>query len=787
MLQFLRKHQKIFFGLVAIVTIASLAFFGNSNNMQSAPSIPDRRLGSLIDASPLMHQEVELLVRFISTSPEEHGWLEKGQIPNLFNDGVVQKDFLQTGLLALATEPYNFEINSEIVERMQRARSYRHYMHPQAPFVSAEAVWNQFAPTLKQKVEKLQGAKTSDEALNVLAELYLEQQKLPSDVLRRVLTFQEKQYQWLAHDQKLDHANLDMFGFQTLEDWFGPKTMRLIAQFILNGAAEARRQGYHVSEQEARRSLEQNLYLAAKKTLSEHDLTGQDLHKLYRQQLHALQRDEKNIIELWQKVLEFRSLLEGIGSSVVVSEEDYQQFSGFACEKLRVDSYELPESLRLKSFRELLKLQTYLEATAGTPTKKISASLHLPQVLAPAGEIAHHTPELVEYRYSAEMAEVTNEALASRITLKEIYTREIDEAHWEQLKQEFPLLSPLAASTHQERYAALESVEAEMRRRIDQFTREAIVREHPEWIENAFVDTERKQVSFSLRKQGGQLPFIGVTNRDELHAMLKMAPLKNATSDEGLPLRFDTDELHHYEIMLLQPPSDLTLLSFEEVSKDGTLDALLDKKLEEAYPEVRKKNSAFFQASNGAWKPFAEVKDHVGAYVYADLLKAIETIANQAGVTWPKAATNSRGIEPLDLYAQYRMYAHANEALKAISQEGSDKGWVAEKSKTTDEQWSLVKKEKEMTRAQLQDLQLGLLFDNCPSWSSVLELKTAASSWSFIHAKEKIKPSRSEIDEMVKIGQKSLANDAKRNFIKSLRAEIVEKKALVFSPAEDVL
>lgn len=199
MLQFLRKYQKFFFGIVAVVIIASFCFFGTYPTIQSHAEIPDKRIGALIDESPLMQQEVELLVRFISTSPEERGWLEKGQMPNLLNDGVVQKEFLQTKLFPLIAKPYFSEIASEVQERVDKARVYRHYVHPQAPFLSSEAVWGRFFPAVKQGMEEIaKKSKADEESLCLLGDLYLEQRQLPPDVLRRILTFQEKQYEWIA-------------------------------------------------------------------------------------------------------------------------------------------------------------------------------------------------------------------------------------------------------------------------------------------------------------------------------------------------------------------------------------------------------------------------------------------------------------------------------------------------------------------------------------------------------------------------------------------------------------
>jgi hypothetical protein len=226
------------------------------------------------------------------------------------------------------------------------------------------------------------------------------------------------------------------------------------------------------------------------------------------------------------------------------------------------------------------------------------------------------------------------------------------------------------------------------------------------------------------------------------------------------------------------------MLTFAEASADGTLDALLDKKLEEAYPDVRKKNSAQFQSSTGAWRPLAEVKDNVGAYLYADLLKSIEISAKETGVDWPSPAGNARFSEPLELYAQHRLQPHVQEALDAISRGDGEEGWIAgDSSVRISEQWRLVKREKEMTRSQVQALHLAQLFElPVSTWSSVVALQP--NRWGFVRTLEKKKDEKSDTEALVKAGQERLGNEAKRAALQALLTDIAAKKAIVFAPSD---
>src|SRR5579883_1968472 len=194
MLQFMRKYQKCLFGIVAVVIIASFCFFGTYGTITSQTEIPDHRIGTLIDDSPMMQHEVEFLVRFLATSPDDRQLSEKGKMPNLFNDGVIQKEFLQTGFIASIAKPWFSEIASEMQERALKIRAYRHYVHPQAPFISAEAIFSQFFPSMRAEIEQLKGCQMNEEFLKLLSSLYLQQREMPSDLMRRILMYQEQQY-----------------------------------------------------------------------------------------------------------------------------------------------------------------------------------------------------------------------------------------------------------------------------------------------------------------------------------------------------------------------------------------------------------------------------------------------------------------------------------------------------------------------------------------------------------------------------------------------------------------
>src|ERR1700679_1097980 len=98
MLNFFRTYQKYFFILITVAVVVSFLFFGTYSAMGSQEiALPDKKIGLGVCGKPLMQQELASLTRLIGSSPFD-GMAEKGGIPNLLNDGVVEKDFLSTGL-----------------------------------------------------------------------------------------------------------------------------------------------------------------------------------------------------------------------------------------------------------------------------------------------------------------------------------------------------------------------------------------------------------------------------------------------------------------------------------------------------------------------------------------------------------------------------------------------------------------------------------------------------------------------------------------------------------------
>ncbi len=768
MLQLLRKHQKVLLSIVAVFTIASFLFFGSYSVMQPSREIPDQAIGKTINGKPIMREEFTLLTNFLNTSPYERQIFEKGGAPNLLNDGVVQKDFFQTGFAVMLAER-NFDfLKPEIEKKMERVKNFRRYVHPQAPFLSSQGIWQNLLPSLNLHYDALLKKVDVDaEVVALLSSLYLDQTHFPPDILRNILKYHQGQYDWLPADPFLDQGDLSIFGFTTLEDWMGHRLLSLMAQVILNGAALSQEQGHKVSLEEARASLYRNVHNAIIQ-VSGKEVTEAQVDQIYHKQTAMLHWQEDKVVAVWQKVLLFRKLLRDQGSSIIVDPQSLAASAAFAEELVKVDLYSLPSELELRNFRDLLKLQTYLEAVSPTQGRKTkSVSLGLPVVYATLDEIANRCPELVQTKVVAELQSVRAEQLATGVTLKDVYAWELEEQHWGQLCKAFPILQNRPSGTREDRYQALEKLPLQERASVDFYAKLEIVKAHPEWLESAFVKASKEKVEFGLRSQGGNMPLQGSIDREELKALLEKTAVGSVVS-------YSPDDKHCYRITLLQPMKPQEILSFAEARQDGTLDTLIDRQLTQSYPEVRKKHPALFALKDGEWKPFKEVQDLVGAEVYADLLSKIEEASQRLGVSWPA----QRGAA-LDEYAKYRLITHLDEARNAISGGASEEGWIrsnVQGDRDIAKQWRLFKEEHTLKRNQATELSLQGLFDSKVGQWSPVQFKMSGSSYFYLLREKMNKEGRT--DAIIDKTRELLSLDAERIML----SDILEKMA-----AQDVL
>lgn len=598
MLNFFRKYQKGFFIVVTFFIVISFVFFGTYSAFTKAPTMPDREIGRLVDGSVLKEQRFHGLLRLL-----EGGAEEGGRNINLLSDSMVHKDLILSGLGLLLAEHHFESMRPELEMRWKRAKHYSPYVHPFNPAINSKNVWSQFCPQILALLEELKNApeEFSKEQLPLLFALYAAQADFPPAYLLQMLYYQQGQQ--TRPDPGLPQANVALFGFQSVSDWFGEKFVEEIGKLILNGACIAREEGYKVTKEEALVDLYSNFYRGLKAYGQKETVSNEDAQKFFINQLHSIGLDENHASALWREVLYFRRMLHEVGNAVFVDSLAYNQFKGFAKPAHHICKYSLPQKLQFQNFREMIKFERYLEIVAEDDF------VDLPRALKTAEKIMDAYPELVYKEFEIEVASITKEEASAEVGLKETWNWEGE--NFAKLRKEFPVLASCKAENLDAQMEALDNLDEATRFKIDQFARMAIVEADPSRISGALnsMAGEREFVKVTLGK--GESPFSG----EHFLALLE-------TEDPRLSF-YTVDDETFYSIKVLNKGKGWNLAAFEEAE----MDQVLDRFLKTAYPSLKIK------------EPFEEAKDQVAAKVYADLLKSISSHA---------------AIGSLDDYAKHR-------------------------------------------------------------------------------------------------------------------------------------
>lgn len=762
MMIFLRKHQRIFFIFITFIIVISFCFFGTFSAMMSDDKIPDKIVAKAVDGSNIMQRQLEAMSRLLSSGHENRGAFEQGKMINLLNDGVIYKDFLMTGMGIMLAERHFDELKPDLEIRFNKAKHYRPYSHPQAPFISAEMIWQYVAPQmskhlvqLKQKCDAL-----NPEAFALFCSLYVDQASFPPEMLRKFLSMQLGKCNWAQKDPELEQGNLALFGYLTAEDWFGPKFLEIVSQFIINASILAEQKGYKVSYDEARADMLQNTFIGMQGLVPADQQSYQGAAEICRSQIRNMGLEELTAVNTWRSVMLFRRFFNDVGNAAFLDTVSYQQFAAYAKETVSVDLYQLPEELCFRDFRSFLKLQIYVDAVS----KNRGSPLSLTKSFLSADELEKKYPQLVQRRFFVEFSEASQEEIAQKISLKETWAWELEERNWSELARAFPALASANAQTRDARYAAIEKVEKTKRLEIDRFARHKIVGSHPEWIDEALTAAVPQKRWVSVRLKGGDLPFVGVFERAELIQQL----------DKGTALdRFTEDKEHFYRIKVLNSSPVKEVLTFAESARDDTLNELLDQKLEKGYTDVRGKDPEIFKKEDGTWKSFREVKDQIGSRVYADLLKAISEDFEQA--------TGKKVNDSLDFYVSHRFHRYMRDAKKQLEASPENPSLVRSTSPASEEataraplemQWLLVKNPTEIKRSSREAVDKEDLFKLSPgTWSSV-----AANQGTLSFSRILERPIKdADIQEEVAQGHQRLSIDAKRCLMQKVLTQLDNK------------
>lgn len=620
MLGFLRKYQKIIFGAVTTVLIVSLAFFGSYGGYESNTKVEEKDfpLGSAVDGSVMSHLEIDKISRFIGTDCYDLDLENTYERANFFNDGFIKKDIVATGVARMLAIEFFDSLQEDFQEKLEKQKTFKSYRHPDAPFLTQEAVWGQFLPDLSKGYHKIRSKdfELSKESVGSLIDVYLQNARFPSSYVKKVINYQENQYEWIRKDPYLSKVDFSMFHFHKFEDWFGKTFLNLISQIVHNASIYATNQGYKVSKQEAKADLLKNGFENLKAKNNNETISGELVDKYWKELLSILRMSEDEALRVWSKIMICRKLVNDYGNSIFVDNLLHDEFNQYASEKIEVTLYKLPEDLRFNDFDQWMQFQVYQDLTK----------------TANKDSLMKKAPELFSRTYEIEYAHISKQELQTKVPLKTMWNWQEQDQNWSKLAEKFSELSNHKKASRESRLEILERLATEKHEEIDAFSRAQILEEQGDVFLQTLAGTpmEKKTLAVTLGKNS--LDFPGIENPDELIKLLDKAQtkLKRDQSDQEAfkacqKLEFYTqDGENYFSFYLLKKSQDPKLMSFKEAREKQVLSSLLDKRLKEFYSKAKELKPSEFKTKEDKDKEYITAKNSIGKLYFEKSLKKIE-------------------------------------------------------------------------------------------------------------------------------------------------------------------
>ncbi len=625
MLQLFRKYQQYIFMVITTVVIITFTL-GGSAGIMSFSRNEDPVAFVAVDGTKISRSQIDRIAYFIGTDAEEKRNYGGVNGPNFLNDGVISKNFVETGMLSVLAKQFSDYLAEDFAVKSAKEKKDSLYVHPQAKFIGTEGIWKHFLPGTENSYRTLTKAENplDSEAFESRLKLFSAERKLPPGFKRYMLISQEKQYKGLEHDSTLDYADLSLFGYHRAEDWFGKKLMQLTAGFIINASIIAEQRGYVVTKEEALADLVRNAVVSFKQNEKSDRLNAENPSQYMANQLTLMGLDQNMAVSIWQKVLLFRRLFDETGSAVFVDSDSFKNYNAHAFEGVKGTIYRLPEELRFADPGSLAKFESYLDGVADRP-KEDKKRQDLPKKFKTVAQIEKTAPELLFKQYLLNVAEISKPALASQVSLKDTWQKQTTENFWKKLEVEFPELALSKAENTEQRFAALDTLDNNTRTRVDTFTRLAILDESPDKMRQALDKAPSKKMTVDIPLNGGKIFVKGNTDRKQFMTLLDIAPLG---SDPKGPLNYFTaDHKHYYRIEVLDKSATSEIMTFAEANKSGVLDERLDKTLKTFYENLKIKNPGTYVNSDQTPKPFSEVSTEVTEEYYKNFIASIEEYA----------------------------------------------------------------------------------------------------------------------------------------------------------------
>ncbi len=623
MLKFFRKYQKIFFAFIAFIVVITFSFFGTQGITTRISKPKDKDISIAYNGSVIKLSDIENMSYFLSTDSNDISLVHSHVRANLFNDGVIKNDIIRSGIAKIFIEKYFDQIKDSFKTKFEIIQRYKPFVHFNDPSISLANTLQMIDPKVLTLLKDLQDKKELNlDFFNTYIDLYNEQTKIQSELLRKILIYQERQNK-IEADPRLYQDSITLFGFESTIDWFGKDFIDLISQFIINTALFAKEKGYEVTQQEALVDLTSNLKKALNNQMKE------SITEYFKKMLSSLNMDEKKAINIWKNVLLFRKYFKDVSNNTLIDSLAYKEFANYSRAKANIKLYKLPASIQFKNFEDLIRFEMYLIAT----TNK-SNPLDVPNNFKSIEEIEKKYPQLVEKKYLVNVKQTNLDNVALKVKVKDMVLWQLEDKNWGKLKNKFSFIA--IAKTNKDKLDVIEKLDLSQKLVIDAFSRKEIVKENPQMIDETLRLENEKEYDFYFSKDTS-IP-IQIKDTDKLLQLLD--------SQDKIE-KYTEDNNNYFSFVVVQRPTQKSLVTFEKALKNNIIDKILDTYLQSQYLKIKETDSQRFREE----KDFDRVE--LAQIVFEDVFNKLKLL-------------NLSKDKSLDNLAQNRLYLFVENAMKNI-------------------------------------------------------------------------------------------------------------------------
>lgn len=669
MMTFLHKYQRAATVIISICMISTFVFFGTSRAF-----IPKNEMAETVVVKKgkmsITLQKMQMRSFFLSSEISE-ATNPRHLFCSLINLGFLSEYIFETGLAEqiLTLDPQSIQ---ELELKWAKEAKWSGYQHPKLGYLNFSSLLSQINPSCQRALKQYQSKKPESIAKEKIA-LWREIHKTPFQAIRSLVRYQESG-SGLAQDTSLSPKNIQPFGYQSLDEWFGPRFIALCVQVIELGARKAENLGYNVSWSMAQKFLEarlQELFTA----FQAHD-KNINYASFERQLFQNIGFEKSDLISLWQDLLLFERLAHHEGSRVFIDPLICQAMAKFASEEVKTVCYEMADVYRISNLKDMASIQLYWHLVSGLKLDDTS----IPQKTLSVNEISRVAPELISKSAKLAVRTLTLDEIRQAMGLKQLLLLQAREDMWPKVLELSSDLKAVAKGvvkpTMEQKLDWLSNLKAKDREILDRTAIALLAEKEPEPLRELLSAQEVKEEVLKFPLASVRQPLKGIANAREMF---------EALGRQTLLIPYTQDRIHYYSLELRSEPTD-EIISYGVAKNGGILEALLTRRLQSHY-ESMKATSPAVLTKDGKVLGFKASQDKVIISLFQNLLAKLAHFrskvcleANLKPLDTPEIATD---------LATWRYSPFFQESIEKLQQN---------EEPFMDLDWSLRKTERSFTR-----------------------------------------------------------------------------------------